>query len=476
MSATNGQNNYTVGDRQAENWQQGCAIEVEIEDLSDTGDGVGRYEGRVVFVPDAVPGDRLLVRLVRVKPQYASGKLLEVLTRSPNRIRPHCIVADKCGGCQWQSVAYSAQLQAKQNLVTQAIARIGGIESATVEPILPSPSPFGYRNKATYPLSRSAAGMVQAGYYEKNSHRLVNLNQCPVQDPRLNPLLAEVKQDIQDRGWSIYNETEHRGNLRHLALQIGRRTGQILLTLVSANRKVMDIEAQAEEWLSRYPDLVGVCLNYNPNRTNAILGEETRCVAGQPYFLDEFAGVQLQLRSDTFFQVNPETAEVLLEAIASRLDLQGTERLVDAYCGIGTFTLPLAKRVQQAIGLEINPAAIAIAQENAQLNGLTNVSFHEGAVEKLLPQLERLGLPAGEKPDIVLLDPPRKGCDRSVLDTLIQIAPKRIVYISCKPATLARDLKILCDSGIYRLSFLQPADFFPQTSHVEAVAFLVAEG
>jgi 23S rRNA (uracil1939-C5)-methyltransferase len=373
-------------------------------------------------------------------------------------------------------VAYSAQLQAKQNLVTQAIARIGGMENPSVEPILPSPSPFGYRNKATYPLSRSSSGKVQAGYYEKNSHNLVNINQCPVQDPRLNPLLAEVKQDIQDRGWSIYNETEHRGNLRHLALQIGRRTGQILLTLVSANRKVMDIEAQAEEWLSRYPDLVGVCLNYNPNRTNAILGEETRCVAGQSYFVDEFAGVELQLRSDTFFQVNPETAEVLLEAIASRLDLQGTERLVDAYCGIGTFTLPLAKRVKQATGLEINPAAIAIAQENARLNGLTNVSFHEGSVEKLLPQLETLGLPAGEKPDIVLLDPPRKGCDRSVLETLIQIAPQQIVYISCKPSTLARDLKILCDSGIYRLSCLQPADFFPQTSHVEAVAFLVAQG
>ncbi|MGL5194121.1 MAG: 23S rRNA (uracil(1939)-C(5))-methyltransferase RlmD, partial [Chroococcales cyanobacterium] len=205
-------------------------------------------------------------------------------------------------------------------------------------------------------------------------------------------------------------------------------------------------------------------------------GEETRCVAGQPYFVDDFAGVQLQLRSDTFFQVNPETAEVLLEAIASRLDLQGTERLVDAYCGIGTFTLPLAKRVKQAIGLEISPAAIAIAQENARLNGLTNVSFHEGSVEKLLPQLESLGLPEGEKPDIVLLDPPRKGCDRSVLETLIQIAPQQIVYISCKPSTLARDLKILCDSGIYRLSCLQPADFFPQTSHVEAVAFLVAQG
>lgn len=473
MSATEFQINAPRGDRQDDLWKQGRLVEVAIEDLSETGDGVGRVGERVVFVPDTVPGDRLKVRLVRVKPHYAHGKLHQILEPSPHRIRPSCIVADKCGGCQWQPVAYEYQLKAKQNLIIQALERIGKIENPPVGPVLSGKAPLGYRNKATYPFGISSIGQVQAGYYQKSSHRLVNLNQCPVQDPRLNPFLAEVKDDIQQHGWQIYNERHHRGQLRHLSLQIGRHTGEILLTLVVTDWNLPEIETQANEWLNRYPQLVGVCLNYNPKRTNAILGEETRCIAGRAYLVEEFSGVQLQLKSDTFFQVNTETAEALLQEIADRLNLQGNEVLVDAYCGIGTFTLPLAKRVRQAIGLEVNPASVEQSQINARLNDLTNIEFYAGTVETLLPQLENLGLKKGEQPDIVLLDPPRKGCDRSVLDTLLEIQPRRIVYVSCKPATLARDLKILCQTGEYRLKWVQPADFFPQTSHVECAAFLV---
>ncbi|MBD1940125.1 23S rRNA (uracil(1939)-C(5))-methyltransferase RlmD [Microcoleus sp. FACHB-68] len=447
-------------------WQQGELVEVAITDLSDTGEGVGRFDGRVVFVPDTVPGDRLLARLVQVKAQYATGKTHELLESSPHRIRPSCIVADKCGGCQWQHIDYSYQLEAKRNQVIQALERIGGISVPPVEPVLAPPAALGYRNKATYPLGMSSTGNVQAGYYQKNSHRLVNLNRCPIQDDRLDPLLAEVKQDIQRQGWRVYDEKYHRGEVRHLSLRIGRRTGEILLTLVARTGELAEIEAQAQAWLKRYPQLVGVCLNINPAKTNAIFGKETHCIAGLPYIHEEFAGLQFQLRADTFFQVNTEAAEALLEAIVNQLDLQGDEVLVDAYCGIGTFTLPLAKRVREAIGLEMQPAAIEQAQLNAQLNNLTNTSFRVGEVETLLPQL-------GVTPDIVLIDPPRKGCDRTVLETLVQIQPSRIVYVSCKPATLARDLKFLCNAGGYRLTRVQPADFFPQTSHVECAAFLV---
>ncbi|MBW4678975.1 MAG: 23S rRNA (uracil(1939)-C(5))-methyltransferase RlmD [Microcoleus vaginatus WJT46-NPBG5] len=447
-------------------WQQGELVEVAITDLSDTGEGVGRFDGRVVFVPDTVPGDRLLARLVQVKPQYATGKIHELLESSPHRIRPSCIVADKCGGCQWQHIDYSYQLEAKRNQVIQALERIGGIAVPPVEPVLAPPAALGYRNKATYPLGMSSTGNVQAGYYQKNSHRLVNLNRCPIQDDRLDPLLAEVKQDIQRQGWRVYDEKYHRGEVRHLSLRIGRRTGEILLTLVARTGDLAEIEAQAQVWLKRYPQLVGVCLNINSAKTNAIFGKETHCIAGLPYIHEEFAGLQFQLRADTFFQVNTEAAEALLEAMVNQLDLQGDEVLVDAYCGIGTFTLPLAKRVREAIGLEMQPAAVEQAQLNAQLNNLTNTSFRVGEVETLLPQL-------GVTPDIVLIDPPRKGCDRTVLETLVQIQPRRIVYVSCKPATLARDLKFLCNAGGYRLTRVQPADFFPQTSHVECAAFLV---
>ncbi|MGQ4647748.1 23S rRNA (uracil(1939)-C(5))-methyltransferase RlmD [Lyngbya aestuarii] len=446
-------------------WQQGQLLEVIITDLSDSGDGVGRFASRVVFVPDTVTGDRVLVRLVRVKPQYAHGKVHELLERSPGRIRPNCIVADKCGGCQWQHVAYPYQEETKHNQVVQALERIGGFTELNIAPLLKAGSPLGYRNKATYPLKRSAAGKVQAGYYQKGSHQLINLNQCPVQDARLNPLLAQIKLDIEQLGWSIYNESRHQGKLRHLSLRIGRRTGEILLTLVATDAKLPGLDIQAQKWLSSYPQIVGVCLNQNPDRTNVIFGSQTHCVAGQPYLQENFAGLEFQLRPETFFQVNTEAAEALLKAITKQLSLSGNEVLVDAYCGIGTFTLPLARRVRQAIGLEVQAVAVEQAQINAQLNKIDNVTFQTGAVEQLLPQL-------GLVPDIVLLDPPRQGCERSVIDALLEIAPQRIVYISCKPTTLARDLKILCQTGNYQLTHLQPADFFPQTSHVECAAFL----
>lgn len=462
------------GDRAPDLWQQGQLVEVTIHDLNDTGEGVGRFGSRVVFVPDTVSGDRVLVRLVRIKSNYATGKLHQLLEPSPHRIRAHCIVADKCGSCQWQHVSYDYQQLAKHNLVVQALERIGGFPCPPVAPILTTESSLAYRNKATYPLKRSSTGRVQAGYYQKGSHQLINLNQCPVQDSRLNPLLAEIKQDIEQMGWSVYDERRRQGRLRHLSLRIGRHTGEMLLTLVSADWKLGDLEVQAQKWLTRYPNLVGVCVNHNPSHTNVIFGEETRCIAGQPYLREEFAGLEFQLRPETFFQVNTEAAEALLNVIVEQLALSGDEVLVDAYCGIGTFTLPLAQRVRQAIGLEVQAASVEQAQLNAQINGIENVSFQAGAVETLLPQL-------GIAPDIVLLDPPRKGCvstgnsknPRSIIETLLQISPKRIVYISCKPATLARDLKLLCQTGGYQLTHIQPADFFPQTSHVECAAFLV---
>ncbi len=451
-------------------WQQGALVEVRVTDLSDRGEGVGRVDSRVVFVPDTVPGDRAWVRLVRVKPNYALGKLQDLVESSPHRCRPSCIVADKCGGCQWQHIDYSYQLQGKRNLAIQALQRIGGIAEPPVDPLLtqaidgmPLPT-LGYRNKASYPLSVSAQGQVQAGYYQKGSHSLINLNRCPVQDDRLNPLLQEIKQDIQRQGWSVYDEERHTGLLRHLCLRIGRRTGEKLITLVSKSEELPGIKAQAAVWLNRYPELVGVCLNVNSSRTNVIFGETTHCLAGVSYLKEKYAGLEFHLRADTFFQIYTEAAEALLQVVQEQLNLQGHEMLLDAYCGIGTFTLPLASQVRLAIGLESQSAAVEQAHKNAQLNQVSNVEFYQGKVERLLPQLE-------VNPDVVLLDPPRKGCDRAVIETLLKIQPKQIVYVSCKASTLSRDLKTLCAGG-YELIRVQPVDFFPQTSHVELVAFL----
>jgi 23S rRNA (uracil1939-C5)-methyltransferase len=440
-------------------------VEMTIADLNHKGEGVGRWHDRVVFVPDTVPGDRVLVRLVRVKPQYGQGKLHQILEAAIDRVRPSCIVADKCGGCQWQQVDYARQLVTKQNLILQDLQRIGGFAHPPVAEVLAGSTPLSYRNKATYPIRRNSQGLVQAGYYQKGSHQLINLNQCPIQDDRLDPLLAQVKQDIQQRGWSIYDEQRHQGKIRHLSLRIGRRTGEVLLTLVSCSDQLPGLAEQAERWLQVYPHLVGVCVNLNAARTNAIFGSETVCVAGRPYLREIFAGLEFRIQSTTFFQVNTEQAEALLQTIQSRLQLRGDEVLVDAYCGIGTLTLPMAQRVQQAIGIEIQPEAIEQAEQNAQVNQIENVKFYVGQVETLLPNLE-----IGQTPDVILLDPPRKGCEATVMATLLQLQAPQIVYVSCNASTLSRDLKQL--SGAYELNYVQPADFFPQTAHVEAAAFL----
>lgn len=243
-----------------------------ITDLSNGGDGVGRWDERVVFVPNTVPGDEIRVQLTKVKDTHGFGKPAGIVKASPQRVRPACIVADKCGGCQWQQVSYETQLAAKHQLVVDALTRIGKLDKVQVDPVIAAEETLGYRNKATYPVVLSQTQKVKAGYYQKGSHRLVNLNQCPVQDSRLDPILAAIKQDIQTREWKIYDERTHKGHIRHLSLRIGRRTGQILLTLVSRSVKLKGIHEQAQQWLERYPDITGVLVNLNWKKTNAIFG------------------------------------------------------------------------------------------------------------------------------------------------------------------------------------------------------------
>ncbi|MGL6343042.1 MAG: 23S rRNA (uracil(1939)-C(5))-methyltransferase RlmD [Waterburya sp.] len=445
--------------------QQGQIVEIEITDLNTSGEGVGRHNGKVIFVPNTVTGDRLTAKIIQSKAKFARGKIEQLLTPSPHRIRPQCMVADKCGGCQWQHIEPDYQRQAKRQQVIQAFQRLAGFENVQVQPVLHTANILNYRNKSTYPLARSATGQVQAGYYRQGSHKLVNLNQCPVQDERLHPLLQEVKQDIQERGWSIYNETNHQGKLRHLSLRIGSNTGEMLLTLITTSQQLTELEAQANIWLERYPQLVGVCLNINSDRTNAILGSTTYTIAGKSYLREVFAGIELHIGADTFFQINTSAAEILLQAIVTQLNLSGEETIIDAYCGIGTFSLPLARMVKQVIGIEINPVSIQQAQQNAALNQISNVTFCAGKVENCLDKITL-------QPDIFLLDPPRKGCDPQVIDILLTRQPSRIVYISCKPATLARDIQLLCQSGIYEPVWIQPTDFFPQTTHIECYVIL----
>ncbi len=450
----------------------GAKIPLTITDLADNGCGVGRYEDFVVFVPNTVPGDQLLVKIDRIKRHWSTGKVMEIVSPSPDRVRPHCIVADKCGGCQWQFVSYGYQLQAKQNQVAQALVRLGKFPAPAIQaklaPILGAPQAFHYRNKVTYPIATDSTGKIKVGYYQSNSHKLINLNQCPVQDQRLDLLLTTVKQDLIRSGWSVYNEATHQGNLRHLGFRIGRRSGEILITIVSQSRELNQLEQIAHSWLE-LPGVVGVVLNHNDQPGNVILGKDSYCVAGRNYVVEIFCDLTFHLTSDTFFQIYTEQAELLVQLLLDCLDLKGTETIVDAYCGIGTFTLPLAQYSQKCYGIEIQPQAITQAQHNARINHLTDrVEFLVGKVEDLLPHL-------AIQPDILLLDPPRKGCEPEVIEFIRQSAIDRVVYISCNPATLARDLQILCATDRYEIAKIQPIDFFPQTAHVETMVLLNAK-
>ncbi len=443
--------------------QQGQLAELQITALAAGGDGVGRLaNGCVVFVSDAVPGDHLEVRLVRVKKGHAFGKISRLLEPSPQRVRPSCIVADRCGSCQWQAVDYQSQLAAKHAQVIDALTHLGGFQDPPVAAVLPQIRPLGYRNKSTFPVGRNSVGELVIGYYRKDSHRIVNLNACPVQDDRLNPLLAAAKHHMRAQAWLPYDETSHRGTLRHLSLRIGERTGEMLLTFIVRDRQLPGLEDVAQTLQADFPDLVGICINENSLRGNAIFGEKTECIAGRPYLEDKLDDLTFAIEPTTFFQICTAQAEVIARLVVAAAQAQPEDTLIDAYCGIGTLTLPLARTAGRVIGIENHPRSIEQAKRNAQKNHLPNCHFVLGAVEEELDQFQA---------DILTLDPPRRGCDPQVLEAILKTHPRRIVYVSCNPATLARDLKILVAGG-YTLTQVQPVDLFAQTHHIESIATL----
>lgn len=442
----------------------GAVIPLTIDSLGHDGQGVGRWQELAVFVAGALPGEQVLVRVRRRARRHLEAELIGVEQEAPERIRPACILADRCGGCSLQHCALTAQAALKTNLVAQALQRIGHL-STVVEPIWNASTGLGYRNRALIPLERSVEGVLRAGYYRKGSHRIVNMNRCPVLDPRIDALIQPLKHDLEASGWPVDVNLSAAGGLRHLALRVGHHTGEVLITLVSSHQDLPGLESLARQWRQRWPAVVGVNLNLQPRASNVVLGSNTLLVDGRPWLEEHFDGVSLRIAADTFFQVNTPQAERLVPLLRSHFDGLNEGLLVDAYCGIGTFSLPLAACGQRVLGLELHPGAVQQAQANAKRNGITTACFEQADVAAVLA--ERLAGAAG-----LLVDPPRKGLSPEALMAVLQAQPPRVAYISCNPATLARDLAQLCGEGPYRLCMVQPVDFFPQTSHVEAVALL----
>ena len=443
----------------------GQRLTLTIDGLGHEGQGVGRWGEMVVFVPEALPGETVQVRVRRRARRHLEAELLGVEQPSPDRQRPACILASRCGGCTLLHCLDQRQAELKTDLVRQALQRLGQL-SVPVQPIWRAASGLGYRNRALIPLERTAEGTLRAGYYRRGSHRIVNLNRCPVLDPRIDDLIAEIKDDLEASGWPVDVNLAGSGGLRHLGLRVGHHSGEVLITLVSSHERLPGLEQLAAAWQRRWPQVVGVGLNLQPKANNVILGPSTHCLRGRPWLLERFAGTELRIAADTFFQVNTPQAECLVEPLVGFFSAGLCDGpIVDAYCGIGTFSLPLAAAGARVLGLELHGASVEQATANAERNGLTQARFEQADVAGVLS--DRLKGAAG-----LLVDPPRRGLSPEALAAIQAGLPPRLAYISCNPATLARDLGQLCADGRYRLQRLQPVDFFPQTNHVECLALL----
>jgi 23S rRNA (uracil1939-C5)-methyltransferase len=427
-------------------------------------------DGGVAFVPGALPGDQVRVRLEHRARRHWQARLEQVLEPSAQRCQPACLLADRCGGCSLQHQQLQDQRLWKRQKVVDALQRIAHLPQA--ESLVAAPlgagNGLGYRNRATLPLERRDDGSLLAGYYRTGSHRLVNVNHCPVLDPRLDQLIAPIKHDLEASAWPVDRHLHAEGGLRHLGLRLGHHSGELLVTLVSSHAELPGLERWANRWLDRWPELVGVCLNLQDRPTNVLLGPRTQLVAGRDWIEERFAGLSLSIGADTFFQVNTPMAEQVVPLLLGALQGLEPALVLDAYCGIGTFSLPLAAAGWQVLGIELGSASVERARHNAERNQLgQRCRFEEGTVGALLG--ERLSGAA-----VLLVDPPRKGLEPQALAAILATPPQRMLYLSCDPATLARDLAVLAGAdGPYSLSAVQPLDFFPQTSHVETLVSLV---
>ena len=445
----------------------GLVITVTGEDLDLRGNGIARWQNWVVVVPFLLPGEVARVQLQQRKRAQWLARRTESLLPAIEGRKPPCILANDCGGCSLQHLNDSSQTDWKHRQLEKALTRIGGLEKAS-ERVLTDPSKvLGYRNRALIPLHRDTQGKLRMGYYRRGSHRIVNLNRCPVLDPRLDALLEPIKRDLQATDWPADADLHHGDGLRHLGLRLGTRTDEVLLTLVSSTAELNGLRDLAQEWCRRWPQIKGVTLNLQPQRNNKVLGLQTQLLCGQDQIEEMFCGLSLLLGTTTFFQVNTLQAEAAIDRLCNWLQLNaGATTVIDAYCGIGTIALPLAARGHRVLGLELHQASVDQARLNAARNHLETVQFKAGDVKALLRD-------ALASHDALVVDPPRKGLEPEVVDQILACPPRWLAYLSCDPATLSRDLKRLAgDAGTYAIDVLQPVDFFPQTTHLECLALL----
>ncbi len=447
--------------------KNGQIVTVSITGYTSEGYGVGKYEGMAVFVPRAAAGDRLKVKIQKAARNYAYGKIYSILEPSRDRIAPGCPQYGRCGGCVYRHITYEAELRAKQRKVQDALERIGGFHFAVLKPILGSDRSENYRNKAQLPVGEGQNGEIQLGFYAARSHRIINCEECRLQPPEFTAAMEAFRRWEKKTRDSVYIEETGKGRLRHLFLRKAEKTGEIMVCVVVNGNGVHDEPGLVELLRENVPGLKSVIINSNREKTNVILGSRCRTVWGQDFITDELCGLRFRISPLSFYQINPRQAEKLYGVARTYAGLTGKETLLDLYCGTGTIGLYMARDAARVIGVEIVPQAVEDAKRNALENGINNAKFFCTDAPKAAKLLKERGL----VPDVVVLDPPRKGCQEELIDEISVMAPSRVVYVSCDPATLARDLKRFALRK-YKTMEVTPVDMFPRTAHVETVVLM----
>lgn len=442
-------------------------IDLKITDVVQGGEGLGKVDNFVVFVPQAFPDDELKVKLISVKPSYARGLIKEVIKPSPFRVKPECNVTTECGGCQWQELEYQKQLEFKLKNLIDNFEKFGKLSKEEIEEanqgIKGMEVPYLYRNKAQFPFGMAGSKM-RAGFYAPKSHNIIEFDKCKIQSDLINKVFWKVKKLIKRYEVDIYNEKTKTGLFRHLVIRHSFALNQILLGFVTTSTKFPKLEKIIEEITNDFPQIVGIINNINSKDSNFILGDKNITVFGKDHIIELLGDLQYKISLNSFFQVNPIQAVNLYNQVLEYSNVNENTKILDAYAGTGSIALWLAKKAKDVMGIEVVKEAVKDGIENAKLNNIENFSFKLGKVEEILPDaLEEF------KPSLLVLDPPRKGCEDYIFDTLENSTVERIVYVSCNPSTLARDTKLICDNG-FKLTKFKAFDMFPHTHHLETVA------
>lgn len=442
-------------------------IELTIEDLGVDGEGIGKVDGMAIFVKDAVPGDRVQAKVMKMKKSYGYARLMQVLDPSPERTESRCAFARQCGGCQLQAMTYEAQLDFKAKKVWNHLIRIGGITDLAKPEIIGMDDPWRYRNKAQFPFGTDKEGNPVTGFYAARSHNIIPCTECWLGVEENKVILEKILDHLKTYHISTYDEVSGKGLLRHVLIRKGFTTGEVMVCLI-LNGRTMPKLTELVDSLREVPGMTSITINVNTKNTNVIMGTEMISVWGQDYITDYIGNIKYQISPLSFYQVNPVQTKKLYETALEYADLKGNETVWDLYCGIGTISLFLAQKAGKVYGVEIVPQAIDDARQNAKLNGIEKAEFFVGKAEEVLPEkYEKEGIYA----DVIVVDPPRKGCDTAALETMVKMKPERIVYVSCDSATLARDVKWLGERG-YEVKKVKACDMFPGTVHVETVVLL----